>query len=147
MEWAISCAMGGDWDNKGAVESGAGAPALGSGGLRGTVRYVGGLIGTAVDIQCLPPVYGDASLSFGLEDLRRKASFTSLETEHDGGRYVFAGGSLHYPIAVTADGMVDDASGVSLAADFYGPRHEEVAGTLDDTRACLLASFGAVGQD
>ena len=111
--------------------------------LRGTVRYAGGLIGTAVDIRCLPPVYGDASLSFGLEDLRGKASFTSLETELDGGRFVFAGGSLHYPIAVTADGIVDEASGVSLAADFYGPRHEEVAGTLDDTRAGLLASFGA----
>ena len=111
--------------------------------LRGTVRYAGGLIGTAVDIQCLPPVYGDASLSFGLEDLQGRASFTSLETELDGGRYVFAGGSLHYPIAVTADGIVDEASGVSLAADFYGPRHEEVAGTLDDTRAGLLASFGA----
>ena len=111
--------------------------------LRGTVRYAGGLVGTAVDIQCLPPVYGDASLSFGLEDLRGKASFTSLETELDGGRYVFAGGSLHYPIAVRADGIVDEASGVSLAADFYGPRHEEVAGTLDDTRAGLLASFGA----
>jgi hypothetical protein len=38
---------------------------------------------------------------------------------------------------------VDEASGVSLAADFYGPRHEEVAGTLDDTGAGLLASFGA----
>ncbi len=111
--------------------------------LTDTVRYAGGLIGTAVDIQCLPPVYGDASLSFGLEDLRGKASFTSLETELDGGRYVFGDGSLHYPIAVTADGIVDEASGVSLVADFYGPRHEEVAGTLDDARAGLLASFGA----
>ena len=111
--------------------------------LRGTVRYAGGLIGTAVDIQCLPPVYGDASLWFGLEDLRGKASFTSLETELDGGRFVFGEGSLHYPIAVTADGIVDEASGVSLVADFYGPRHEEVAGTLDDARAGLLASFGA----
>ena len=111
--------------------------------LTDTVRYAGGLIGTAVDIQCLPPVYGDATLSFGLDDLRGKASFTSLETELDGGRHVFGGGSLHYPIAVTADGIRDEASGVSLVADFYGPRHEEVAGTLDDMRAGLLASFGA----
>ena len=111
--------------------------------LTDTVRYAGGLIGTAVDIQCLPPVYGDASLSFGLEDLRGKASFTSLETELDGGRHVFGNGSLYYPIAVTADGIVDEASGVSLVADFYGPRHEEIAGTLDDARAGLLASFGA----
>jgi len=111
--------------------------------LTDTVRYAGGMIGTAVDIQCRPPVYGDASLSFGLDDLRGKASFTSLETELDGGRHVFGGGSLHYPIAVTADGIGDEASGVSLVADFYGPGHEEVAGTLDDTRAGLVASFGA----
>ena len=111
--------------------------------LAGTVRYAGGLIGTAIDIRCVPPVYGDASLWIGLEDLRGKASFTSLETEHSGGRYVFGDGSLHYPIAVTADGIRDEVSGASLVADFYGPRHDEVAGTLDDSRAGLIASFGA----
>ena len=39
--------------------------------------------------------------------------------------------------------IMDEAPGVLLAANFYGPRHEEVAGTLDDARAGLLASFGA----
>ena len=41
------------------------------------------------------------------------------------------------------NGIRDNASGVSLIGDFYGPRHEEVAGTLDDSQAGLLASFGA----
>ena len=108
-----------------------------------TVHYSGGLIGTAVDLGGLPPVYGDANLSLGLEALTGKASFTSLETAYNGERYIFGSGSLHYPIIVTEEGIRDDASGASLIADFYGPQHEEVAGTLDDSRAGLLASFGA----
>jgi hypothetical protein len=111
--------------------------------LVGTVRYSGGLIGTAVNHAGLPPVYGDANLSVGLESLTGEASFTSLEMAYNGGRYIFGDGNLHYPISVADNGIRDDAAGVSLIADFYGPRHEEVAGTLDDSRAGLLASFGA----
>ena len=111
--------------------------------LAETVRYSGGLIGTAVEIRGLPPVYGDANLSVGLDSLTGKASFTSLEAAYNGGRYVFGDGSLHYPITVADNGIRDNASGVSLVADFYGPRHEEIAGTLDDSQAGLLASFGA----
>lgn len=111
--------------------------------LAGTARYSGGLLGTAVGYRGLPPVYGDADLSIDLGDLTGKASFTSLRMSYDGRRYTFGDGSLHYPITVSGDGIRDDTSGVSLVADFYGPRHEEVAGTLDDSRAGLLASFGA----
>ena len=111
--------------------------------LAETVRYSGGLIGTAVDIRGLPPVYGDANLWVGLNSLSGKASFTSLETALNGGRYIFGDGSLHYPITVADNGISGNASGVSLVADFYGPGHEEVAGTLDDSRAGLFASFGA----
>ena len=111
--------------------------------LAGTVRYSGGLIGTAVEVPGLPPVHGHANLAIVLDTLTGKASFTSLRTFHDGERYLFGDGSLHYPIAVTDDGISDDSPGVSLMADFYGPRHEEVAGTLDDSRAGLVASFGA----
>ncbi len=111
--------------------------------LAGTVRYSGGLIGTAVELPGFPPVLGDAHLSVLLDTLTGKASFTSLGTFYDGERYPFEGGSLHYPIVVSDDGIVDESAGVSLMADFYGPRHEEVAGTLDDSRAGLVASFGA----
>ena len=111
--------------------------------LAETVRYSGGLIGTAVDIRGLPPVYGDANLWVGLDSLTGKASFTSLETAYNGGRHAFGDGGLHYPITVADNGIRDNASRVSLVADFYGPRHEEVAGTLDDSQAGLLASFGA----
>ena len=115
--------------------------------LAGTVRYAGGLIGAAVDHAGLPPVVGDANLSIGLEDLTGKASFTSLRVLSGGERDVFGEGSLHYPIAVAGNAIVDDAPGVSLAADFYGPRHDEIAGTLDDSRAGLVASFGARRDD
>ena len=111
--------------------------------LAGTVRYSGGLIGAAVELPGFPPVYGDANLAVVLNSLTGKASFTSLRTLSDGTTYVFAGGSLHYPIAVADNTITHDSAGVSLVADFYGPRHEEVAGTLDDSRAGLVASFGA----
>ena len=109
----------------------------------GTVNYAGGLIGTAVDHAGMPPVFGDAHLSLNLESLTGKASFTSLRMSHNGDRYMFGEGSLHYPIGLAANEIRHVAPGVSLAAGFYGPRHEEVAGTLDDSRAGLLASFGA----
>ena len=111
--------------------------------LGGTVRYSGGLIGTAVEYPGFPPVYGAANLSLGLDTLTGKASFTSLRRVSSGARYLFAGGSLHYPIAVADNAITHDAPGASLVADFYGLGHEEVAGTLDDSRAGLLASFGA----
>ena len=111
--------------------------------LEGTVRYSGGLIGTALEYRGLPPVYGDANLSLGLDTLAGKASFTSLRMLSSGKRYVFGDGSLHYPISVEDNVITANARGASLVADFYGPRHEEIAGTLDDSRAGLLASFGA----
>ena len=115
--------------------------------LTGTVRYAGGLIGAAVGRAGLPPVQGDANLSIRLASLTGKASFTSLEVLSGGERQLFGDGSLHYPIAVADNTIRDDAPGASLMAGFYGPRHDEVAGTLDDPRAGLIASFGARHDD
>ena len=111
--------------------------------LAGTVRYSGGLIGTAVEYPGFPPVYGAANLSVGLDSLTGKASFTSLRILSSGARYLFADGTLHYPIVVEDNAITHTAPGASLVADFYGPGHDEVAGTLDDSRVGLLASFGA----
>ena len=79
--------------------------------LGGTVSYAGGLIGTAVDRPGFPPVYGSANLSFGLESFTGKASFTSLRVVSDGTRYLFAGGGLHYPIAIVENAITHDALG------------------------------------
>ena len=115
--------------------------------LRGTVRWSGGLLGAAVDYPGLPPVHGDATLSIGLEDMTGNASFTSLRMAHGGTSGIFGDGSLHYPIAVEDNGIRGSVPGATLAAEFYGPRHREVAGTLDDSRAGLLASFGAAHDE
>ena len=115
--------------------------------LEGTVRYSGGLVGTAVELPGLPPVLGNANLAVALDTLTGKASFTSLQTLFGGERHLFAGGSLHYPIAVGENAITHTSTGVSLMADFYGPQHQEVAGTIDDSRAGLVASFGAKHDD
>ena len=111
--------------------------------LSGTVRYTGGLLGVAVDYPGMPPVGGAAHLAVNLDTLEGKASFTSLEIAYGGKRFAFGDGSLHYPFSVTGNEIGYAASGISLAANFYGPEHNEIAGTLDDSRAGLLASFGA----
>ena len=79
--------------------------------LGGTVSYAGGLIGTAVDYPGLPPVYGSANLSLGLESLTGKASFTSLRRVSEGRLYLFFDGGLHYPIAIEGNAISHDAPG------------------------------------
>ena len=112
-------------------------------GSRETIRYAGGLLGSAVDLAGRPPVTGDASLAVDLATRDGQASFTSLETHTHGARRLFAGGALHYPFELSANTLVGTRTGATLRADFYGPEHETAAGTLHDPRAGLLASFGA----
>ena len=116
-------------------------------GAEGTVRYAGGLIGAAIDRAWLPPVTGAASLAVNLGTLDGRASFTSLTVHTEGTPGVFAGGRLHYPFELSANAMAGTAPGSTLRADFYGPQHEDVAGTLHDPGAGLLASFGATVDD
>ncbi len=111
-------------------------------GRDGTVRYYGGLIGAALDHTGLPPVTGDASLLVDLATLEGRASFTSLKVHPDGMPEIFADGSLHYPFELSANSIVGTGAGSTLEADFYGPKHEDVAGVLHDPQAGLLAGFG-----
>ena len=116
-------------------------------GSMGKVCYAGGLIGAAIDSDGMPPVTGDANLSVDLAKLDGTASFTSLEVSSNGTPETFAGGALYYPFALTDNAIRGTDSNATLSADFYGPEHEEVAGTLHDPRAGLLASFGATHDD
>ena len=116
-------------------------------GALGTVRYAGGLLGAALDRAGLPPVLGNANLAVNLGTLDGTASFTSLTVYPNGLAEPFAGGRLHYPFALSANAMLGTDPRSTLLADFYGPGHEEVAGTLHDPRAGLLASFGATHDD
>ncbi len=112
-------------------------------GLDGTVRYFGGLLGAALDHTGLPPVTGDATISVELATLDGAASFTSLKVYPGGAPESFASGSLHYPIELSANSIVGSAPGATFQADFYGPKHKDVAGVLHDPSAGLLAGFGA----
>ena len=113
----------------------------------GRVCYAGGLIGAAIDYDGMPPVTGDANLAIDLGTLDGTASFTSLAVASDGTPETFAGGALHYPLAVADNAIRGTEADSTLSADFYGPEHEDVAGTLHDPRAGLLASFGATHDD
>ena len=116
-------------------------------GAFGRIWYAGGMIGAAIDFEGMPPVTGDASLSVDLGTLHGAASFTSLAVHADGTTEPFAGGVLHYPFELSDNAIVGTNSNSTLLADFYGPGHEDVAGTLHDARAGLLASFGATVDD
>ena len=115
--------------------------------LRGTVRYAGGLLGAALDRTGLPPVTGSSSLAVNLGTLDGTASFTSLAVHADGMSEPFAGGALHYAFALDGNAIVGTDANSTLLADFYGPRHEDAAGTLHDPDAGLLASFGTTYDD
>ena len=115
--------------------------------LLGTVRYAGGLLGAAIGHAGLPPVTGNTSLTVNLDTFFGTASFTSLAMYADGAPEIFAGGSLHYPIELSANAIVGSETGSTLRAGFYGPKHENVAGELHDPGAGLLASFGATHDD
>ena len=116
-------------------------------GSMGRVCYAGGLIGAAIDYDWMPPVTGDANLAVYLDTLNGTASFTSLELSSNGISESFAGGALHYPFALSDNAIRGTEADSTLSADFYGPEHEEIAGTLHDPRAGLLASFGATHDD
>ena len=116
-------------------------------GLLGTVRYAGGLLGAAIDRAGLPPVTGDTSLVVNLGTLDGTTSFTSLEVYTRGTPEIFSGGSLHYPFELSANTTLGTETRSTLRADFYGPRHENIAGALHDPSAGLLASFGATHDD
>ena len=116
-------------------------------GSLGRVYYAGGLIGAAIDRIALPPVIGDANLTVDLGSLDGTANFTSLKVHSEGDVEMFAGGALYYPFALSNNTIMGTDENSTLSADFYGPGHEDVAGTLHDPRAGLLASFGATHDD
>ena len=116
-------------------------------GSLGKVYYAGGLIGAAIDKNALPPVTGDANLTVDLDSLDGTADFTSLKVYSNEETMIFAGGALHYPFALSDNAIVGTDENSALSASFFGPEHEDIAGTLHDPRAGLLASFGATHDD
>ena len=66
--------------------------------LLGTARFAGGLFGTALELEGLPPVIGDANLEVDLDVLRGDARFTSLKVFERGTGTVFGFGRPLLPL-------------------------------------------------
>ena len=92
--------------------------------------------------NALPPVSGNAELGVSLETLLGTANFNNLKVIEDGQIDDFRKTGLDYNIVVVGNAFADSKSIVS--GGFYGPEHEEMAGTIQDTSEAvnLLAGFG-----
>ena len=113
-------------------------------GQTGKATWTGSLLGVDTGRAMLPPVFGNAELEIQLASLEGTARFDDLKSAVDEALRPFRIASLTYGIAVVDNGFAD-ASGV-LSGGFFGPAHNEMAGTLDDPEWNLLAGFGGVQQ-
>ena len=111
--------------------------------LTGTVSWSGSLLG--VDLErsaAFAPVTGSAALTVDLATLDGQASFDNLRVGTHDAAAAFRRSSLSYAISVEGNGFADAAG--HLQGAFFGPAHQEMAGTLDDRTPGveLLAGFG-----
>ena len=113
---------------------------LAEAGLSGTATWEGLLIGVDTSTTALAPVTGEAALEVDLATLAGQARFDSLETHVDGATSAFLHPTLAYAVNVTGNAFQDAQQRVQGA--FYGPGHQEMAGTLDDASRSILAAFG-----
>ena len=113
---------------------------LAQAGLGGTATWEGMLIGVDTSTTALAPVTGDAALEVDLATLAGQARFEDLEKHVDGKTSAFGEGSIAYGVDVTGNAFQDAEQRVQGA--FYGPGHQEMAGTVDDVPRNLLAAFG-----
>ena len=109
----------------------------------GSVTWSGSLLG--VDLSsggAFAPVAGQAALAVDLATLDGQATFDQLRVSTPDAAVPFRRPSLSYAIAVEGNAFADTAGRVQ--GGFYGPAHEEMAGTLNDRTAGveLLAGFG-----
>lgn len=111
-------------------------------GQTGNATWSGSLLGVDTGQAMLPPVFGNAELEIQLATLEGTARFDELMSGVNEELRPFRFPSLTYGIAVVDNGFAD-AFGV-LSGGFFGPAHDEMAGTLDDPDRDLLAGFGGV---
>ena len=109
----------------------------------GTVTWNGSLL--AADLTNFKPVFGDAEITLSTDTMKGTAAFTGLETvrQSDRGLSELTGWRnerLDYPVTATNDGFQDEDGRVT--GTFYGPSHEEAAGTLHDEAEKITGAFG-----
>ena len=114
-------------------------------GMTGTASWTGVLLGIDLQTEGLPPVTGDTTLSVALADLTGTARFSGLEVLADGSRADFRQNSLAYDFTVDGNTFGNGRAPAQgqIEGSWYGDRHDEVAGTVHDTRADtgLLGAF------
>ena len=110
----------------------------------GTVSWNGVVLGVDLGQDSLPPVFGNARLTVDLDTLEGDAQFSDLQVATHGVLRAFRSRNLSYAVSIAGNSF-SDLSG-SLDGRFYGPNHEEMAGTLNDSTQDLLAGFGGVRQ-
>ncbi|MYA97100.1 MAG: transferrin-binding protein-like solute binding protein [Nitrospinae bacterium] len=109
----------------------------------GTVTWNGSLLAT--DLTTFKPVFGEAEITLSADTMEGTVAFTDLETvrQSDRGLSELTGWSndrLNYSVTARSDGF-QDANGRVMGA-FYGPSHEEAAGTLHDEVEKITGAFG-----
>ena len=114
-------------------------------GMTGTASWMGVLLGVDLQSEGLPPVTGETTLSVALADLTGTARFSGLEALARGARADFRQTSLAYDFTVDGNtfGNGREPAQGQIEGNWYGDSHDEVAGTVHDTRAGigLLGAF------
>ena len=115
--------------------------------LRGNVTWTGNLLGVDVARGAgFAAVVGVAALNVDLQTLAGQARFDNLRVSRRSGvdtvTAPFRHPSLNYGIDVQGNAFADTAGHVR--GGFFGPAHEQMAGTVDDRTPGveLLAAFG-----
>ena len=117
-----------------------------TGGVTGTLTWDGSMLGA--DLITFDPVLGDAEIFLSAATLAGTVGFTDIKGVFNGQLYKWQSAakqdSLSYAVKVTDTGF--EASGLSgdnqLGGYFYGPNHEEVAGTFYDGAESIQGAFG-----
>ncbi len=115
-----------------------------AGAHTGTLTWNGSLL--ASDTARFAPVFGDAEIVLSADTLEGAVRFMNLRSVVDvEARARLTGwrkSSLAYDVTVEANGFTD-ADG-KVMGGFYGPNHEEAAGTLGDRTEKILGAFGGI---
>ena len=110
--------------------------------LRGTATWSGSLLGVDLGQAMLPPVFGTAELRMDLSNLDSTVRFDDLTVFVENEPSPFRAPNLEYAIEVIGNSFFEAHNRIN--GSFFGPRHEEMAGILDDRTpdVNLLAGFG-----
>ncbi len=133
------------------LESNTSGNLIGTGNLTGQVSWEGSLHGIDMRDGRLFPVIGKAALRVDLFTLVGTVRFSDIKVYVDSNKLFSEGRSeafrksaLSYAIKVTDNSFTDGKK--KIHGRFFGPSHQEMAGTINDTSSSveLLGGFGGI---